>query len=65
MIDPAPALSRPARAWAAVVTALLLAGPGLGAAAAPAPAIEDDWPRALALAKAKDLPVFVDGWAPW
>jgi hypothetical protein len=48
-----------------LLTALLLAGPGLGAAAAPAPVIEDDWPRALALAKAKDLPVFVDGWAPW
>jgi len=44
---------------------LLIATPGLGAARAPAPIIEDDWPRALALARAKGLPIFVDGWAPW
>ncbi len=48
-----------------VTALLLLAAPGLGSAAAPAPVVEDDWPRALALAKAKDLPIFVDGWAPW
>ena len=47
-----------------LLTALLLAGPGL-AAAEPAPVVEDDWPRALALAKTKGLPIFVDGWAPW
>jgi hypothetical protein len=47
-----------------LAAALLVAAPQLGAAAA-APVIEDDWPRALALAKAKDLPVFVDAWAPW
>ena len=44
---------------------LLLAAPGLGVARAPVAVIEDDWPRALALAKAKGLPLFVDGWAPW
>ena len=44
---------------------LLLAAPGLGVARAPLPVIEDDWPRALAVAKAKGLPIFVDGWAPW
>ncbi len=27
--------------------------------------IEDDWPRALAEARAKDVPLFVDAWAPW
>lgn len=27
--------------------------------------IEDDFPAALALAKEKKLPLFVDGWAPW
>jgi hypothetical protein len=50
------------RALAAI--ALLLAGgaartdPGL-------PFIEDDWPRALAEARARDLPLFVEAWAPW
>jgi hypothetical protein len=32
---------------------------------APLPFIEDDYPRALAEAKAKKLPLFVDVWAPW
>ncbi len=41
--------------------ALTLAVP---AAAAPV-VIEDDWPRALAVAKAKDRLLFVDAWAPW
>jgi tetratricopeptide (TPR) repeat protein len=27
--------------------------------------IEDDYPRALAMAKAADKPLFVDAWAPW
>ena len=34
-------------------------------AASPLPFIEDDYPRALAEAKAKKLPLFVDVWAPW
>jgi hypothetical protein len=34
------------------------------ATAAPAE-VEDDWPRALALAKAQDRLLFVDAWAPW
>ncbi len=29
------------------------------------PFIEDDYPRALAEAKARQVPLFVDGWAPW
>jgi hypothetical protein len=29
------------------------------------PFIEDDYPRALALAKERHVPLFVDGWAPW
>jgi hypothetical protein len=29
------------------------------------PFIEDDYGRALALAKARRLPVFIEGWAPW
>jgi thiol-disulfide isomerase/thioredoxin len=31
----------------------------------PLPFIEDDAPRAFALAKERDLPLFVDAWAPW
>jgi hypothetical protein len=27
--------------------------------------IEDDYPRALADAKARRVPIFVDAWAPW
>jgi len=51
----------PAASAASVAFVLVLATP---AAAAPR-VIEDDYPRALALAKAKDLPIFVDAWAPW
>ena len=29
------------------------------------PFIEDDYARALAEAKAKDLPLFIEMWAPW
>jgi hypothetical protein len=29
------------------------------------PFVEDDYPRALAEARAKKLPLFVDSWAPW
>ena len=47
--------------------------PAKGAATKPAPAkwkpvvpfIEDDFGRALALAKERKLPVFIEGWAPW
>jgi hypothetical protein len=40
------------------------------AASAPAspqvlPWIEDDYPKALAQARTKNLPIFVDNWAPW
>ena len=27
--------------------------------------IEDDYDRALAEARARDVPVFIDSWAPW
>jgi hypothetical protein len=43
----------------------------LGAAAVSAssnavlPFIADDYPTALAQARAKKLPIFVDVWAPW
>ena len=62
-----------------VLLSALLAVPATGHAAAahtgrPAaaaawhpvvPFIHDDFGRALALAKARKLPVFIEGWAPW
>jgi hypothetical protein len=48
-----------------VISALL----ALALAAAPSTSasahVEDDWPRALALAKERDAPILVDVWAPW
>jgi len=29
------------------------------------PWIEDDWTRAVALAKQRKVPIFVESWAPW
>lgn len=29
------------------------------------PWIDDDWPRAVAEAKARKVPIFVESWAPW
>ena len=39
--------------------------PSAAHAPAPLPFIENDYARALAEAKAKGLPLFVDTWAPW
>ena len=39
---------------------LAVAAPGT-----PLPFIEDDYPRAVAEAKAKKLPLFIEAWAPW
>ena len=56
------------------IIAPVLAAAGLSAAlfASPAPAkksvlpfIEDDYPLALAEARSKKLPIFVEAWAPW
>ena len=38
-----------------LLTALLLA----------LPFIQDDYPKALAEARAKKLPLFIEAWAPW
>lgn len=37
----------------------------LPAAAATPGAIADDYPRALAAAKERSVPILVDAWAPW
>ena len=29
------------------------------------PFIDDDYPRAVALAKQRQIPIFVESWAPW
>jgi hypothetical protein len=29
------------------------------------PFVADDYPQALAQAKAKNVPIFVEAWAPW
>jgi hypothetical protein len=44
--------------------AALLAPPVL-APAATAGFVADDYPKALAEAKARRLPLFVEAWAPW
>jgi hypothetical protein len=47
-----------------LLAAAALAAPLLAAGAGPA-WISDDYPRALAEAKARKVPIFVDAWAPW
>ena len=46
-----------------LLLAALLAVAALPAAALPF--IEDDYTKALARARTKNLPIFVDAWAPW
>ena len=50
----------------ALAAALAMAGMAPDRAPRPAvPFIADDYPRALAEARAKKLPIFVEAWAPW
>jgi hypothetical protein len=62
--------------WSAATPLLLAlaAAPGVSlAASAPKaaatrevlPFIEDDWPKALSEARAKNVPIFIEAWAPW
>ena len=46
------------------MTVLVLLAPGVRATDA-VPFIEDNYTKALAQAKAKNLPIFVEAWAPW
>lgn len=59
------------RVWSQVLAVSLVAcaaqraaGPGVGSKAA-LEFIEDDYPRAVALAREKGVPIFVDAWASW
>jgi len=44
---------------------LTLVGAASSASAAGLPFIRDDYPKALAEAKQRKLPIFVECWAPW
>ena len=55
-----------------VFATIFAAGLAGAVVASPAPAkkpalpfIEDDYPRALAEARSKKIPIFVEAWAPW
>jgi hypothetical protein len=52
-------------AAAVLLAAALLPGPALAAAKAGLPFVHDDYPRALAEARARKVPILVDVWAPW
>jgi hypothetical protein len=47
------------------LAAALVAAVATSAAAAGRATIDDDYPRALALARARGVPILVDVWAPW
>ena len=56
------------RANAAFISLALLAAPAFAATKTPRPVlpfIEDDYPKALAEARARQLPLFIEAWAPW
>ena len=64
-----PGMSR-LRPFAPLFALVLLSAAALSAEAATAarmvlPFIEDDYPRAVAQAKARKVPIFVESWAPW
>ena len=44
---------------------VLLAASAPAFAASSLPFVEDDYPKALAEARARKLPLFVEAWAPW
>jgi hypothetical protein len=53
---------------AAIVAAVVAAPAALATAPAPRevlPFIADDYPKALAAAKAAKKPIFFEAWAPW
>jgi hypothetical protein len=56
------------RIYAALSGVALLALTSAGAQRADKmalPFIENDYPKAVALAKARHVPIFVEAWAPW
>ena len=55
---------RPPTAYRLLIAALLFIA-NTALAADTLPFIEDDYTKAVARAKAKNLPIFVEAWAPW
>ena len=49
----------------AVAAIVLLATTAISNAKEVLPFVENDYAKAVARAKSKDLPLFVDAWAPW
>jgi hypothetical protein len=47
------------------LAALLALSPALALARETVPFIDDDYTKALAQAKMKNVPIFVEAWAPW
>ena len=63
-------MNRRLRAVALTFAALLASASSVALGAAPStqsvlPFIEDDYGKALALAKQKKVPIFAEAWAPW
>lgn len=61
-------LVKPSLASSVLLLSLACASQRASAPEAPAealPFIENDYARALADARARNVPVFVDAWAPW
>ncbi|HEV7239210.1 MAG TPA: hypothetical protein VGQ36_08215 [Thermoanaerobaculia bacterium] len=48
-----------------LLLALALAAAGTASAKEILPFIENDYSTAIARAKAKNVPIFVEAWAPW
>jgi len=66
VLDCLAALAAPATAATTTAPAKATTAKGATAKWNPVvPFIEDDFGRALALAKERKLPVFIEGWAPW
>ena len=57
--------NRAASALFALTSAVSVAGVPASAPREVLPFIADDYPRALAEARARKLPIFVEAWAPW
>ena len=47
------------------IAILLVLSPALALAKEVLPFIDDDYTKALAQARTKNVPIFVEAWAPW